>query len=68
MTTVTNAGVNYLRDICRSYNRYYNYVRYLFCGRDHGVMRSAIVVIVFVVVVIIVTLHVHVRYLDCDPR
>lgn len=56
VTTVIKAGVNYLRVICRSYNRDYYYVCYLFCVRDSGVMHSVIVVIIFVVVVIIVTL------------
>ena len=56
LTTVIKAGVNYVRDTCRSYNRDYSHVFYLFCGRDRGVMRSVIVIIVFVVLVIIVTL------------
>ena len=56
VTMVIKASVKYLSDICRGYNRDYNYVCYLFCSRDHDVMRSVIVVIVFLVIVIIVTL------------
>ena len=50
---VINAGVIYLSDNVVVVTVIVIVSGYRFCGRDHGVMRSVIVVIVFVVVVII---------------